>query len=284
MKSTKRAFTLIELLVVIAIIAILAAILFPVFAQAKQAAKGAASLSNVKQIGTASFIYSSDADDVFVSQFAGAANSYGWQQSWIMTTLPYMKSYDILKDPNDTTKLTTAFNSGPKFSYVANGILAGDCSATFTWKFRGVISRNGQDWYENGTRSQTQINRVAETVLFATRPSTVDNTDHAANLGKMEGVFGAYESVLDGTSSIDIKDGKGTLPGQSNGQFAAPVATYKGFISRAYAGRSPVTYTDGHAKSMNPEQTVDMGGGIADGNAGGCLQKRYLNQWDALRD
>jgi prepilin-type N-terminal cleavage/methylation domain-containing protein len=60
----KKAFTLIELLVVIAIIAILAAILFPVFSQAKEAAKKTASLSNVKQLGTALQLYLGDSDDV----------------------------------------------------------------------------------------------------------------------------------------------------------------------------------------------------------------------------
>jgi prepilin-type N-terminal cleavage/methylation domain-containing protein len=64
----RRAFTLIELLVVIAIIAILAAILFPVFAQAKVAAKKTADLSNLKQIGTASMIYTADNDDVYMQQ------------------------------------------------------------------------------------------------------------------------------------------------------------------------------------------------------------------------
>jgi prepilin-type N-terminal cleavage/methylation domain-containing protein/prepilin-type processing-associated H-X9-DG protein len=59
----RRGFTLIELLVVIAIIAILAAILFPVFAQAKLAAKKSAGLSQMKQIGTAVQMYSTDYDD-----------------------------------------------------------------------------------------------------------------------------------------------------------------------------------------------------------------------------
>jgi len=60
-----RAFTLIELLVVIAIIAILAAILFPVFAQAKAAGKKAVCVSNLKELGLAFYMYSSDNDDNF---------------------------------------------------------------------------------------------------------------------------------------------------------------------------------------------------------------------------
>ena len=63
LSTMRKAFTLIELLVVIAIIAILAAILFPVFAQAKLAAKKTKSLSNVKNIGTATQIYYADNDD-----------------------------------------------------------------------------------------------------------------------------------------------------------------------------------------------------------------------------
>jgi prepilin-type N-terminal cleavage/methylation domain-containing protein len=76
----KRAFTLIELLVVIAIIAILAAILFPVFAQAKEAAKKTQTLSNLKQLGTATNIYVTDYDDnlPLSMRYNQAAGEWWW--------------------------------------------------------------------------------------------------------------------------------------------------------------------------------------------------------------
>jgi prepilin-type N-terminal cleavage/methylation domain-containing protein len=106
LKSTK-AFTLIELLVVIAIIAILAAILFPVFAQAKASAKATASLSNCKQIGTASIIYSTDFDDyaVLSQSYASTPNKYSAPVAgnhitiWTALVQPYMKSFDLIDDP-----------------------------------------------------------------------------------------------------------------------------------------------------------------------------------------
>jgi len=125
-RRESSAFTLIELLVVIAIIAILAAILFPVFAQAREKARGAACLSNNKQISAAVMMYAQDYDETYpkaaapyycVNYPTTTRNYCSWQGQ----ILPYVKSIDIFKCPSGTYEATYVAKDGKTYADIYNG-------------------------------------------------------------------------------------------------------------------------------------------------------------------
>ena len=107
----RRGFTLIELLVVIAIIAILAAILFPVFSRAREKARTAACQSNLKQIGLAIRMYTSDWDELLPGwgcRVAQPLSDYdpNAEPVWVdmhpfMRIYPYVKNRELYICPSD---------------------------------------------------------------------------------------------------------------------------------------------------------------------------------------
>jgi prepilin-type N-terminal cleavage/methylation domain-containing protein len=169
----RRGFTLIELLVVIAIIAILAAILFPVFAQAKDAAKKTQSLSNQKQIATASLIYSGDHDDVFPMSAYFRAPDPGDPRPVVFSVYdaiePYLKNKQIFVSPSDqqpgqdwkarlnALNLTIPAGGAQYASYIPNLGLFGEnfCSAPVAALRKSTP-----------TNSQSSLPDVVGTILF----------------------------------------------------------------------------------------------------------------------
>ena len=81
--DSKAAFTLIELLVVISIIGILAALLMPALAQSKERGRRAVCLSNMKQFGAATAMYSSDfGEKIMTMANQSYPNPINYQPGW----------------------------------------------------------------------------------------------------------------------------------------------------------------------------------------------------------
>ncbi len=247
----RSAFTLIELLVVIAIIAILAAILFPVFAQAKLAAKKTASLSNVKNLGSAYQIYLGDNDDTTVSIWGttdGTNCDYtqnkfaGCGIEWWIPVHPYFKSIDLIysSERNSPENLATTSSSARyRQSFGAKRLSAyGYNWGPFGWRGGGLLQAQEAVGSMNRGKSATSVVEPAKTFVFGdtydTPRSTVgmgfaaDEFDGNSNAELRYGASFNY-AFLDGHAKAMRVTG-GRLPGAFNGRFirVADVNTFNG--------------------------------------------------------
>ena len=92
-KTASSPFTLIELLVVVAIIAILTAIFLPALRGARERAAATTCLSNLKQHGTANFLYGADYDNhiPFVPGWGGGTYPCGgWGSTYLWVISPQL--------------------------------------------------------------------------------------------------------------------------------------------------------------------------------------------------
>ena len=271
----RKAFTLIELLVVIAIIAILAAILFPVFAQAKTAAKRTAELSNLKQITVAALIYSGDSDDVFpttsVYNFTFQADRF-----WPNRILPYTKNAEIIRSPLDSRlKDDPTSPWGPWLSVASNSFSGGSYGTEVqNDASQGVFglqqSESGWDsFFRNAAVSQTQITKVAETVMLAPKYSR-DIAKTSFNwLGQNTSyvwLTNVYMWDCSPDANYYCDEGSGIPNGIREATFGGAARNYpkgnRGGVSEPSSSDSGkgttsvnFAFADGHAKSMRAEAT-----------------------------
>ncbi len=92
-RGQSDAFTLIELLVVMAILGILAAILLPALSKSKIRAEALTCANNLKQLGTAWFLYADDNRDELVNNH-GVPETLSRRQTWANNVEDWLASDD----------------------------------------------------------------------------------------------------------------------------------------------------------------------------------------------
>lgn len=281
----KKAFTLIELLVVIAIIAILAAILFPVFAQAKAAAKKTASMSNIKQLGTAIIMYEGDVDDIY--PIGMGVNWWAPRDGgWTVDTVPYIKSYALLLDPSDTKDkstwdgwMKTASDVLP-ISYAANGAMAWDNNVA-GFKCYGVMGLHQDGWGAGiftKSASASSVVRPAETIVLAAR----FRGNNVYGMGPIILGLDIFDYTWAGGAAGLTPDGAAVDRAgrtRTGGSYKSQDTLVEfnqndhvGGVSVVYQNKTPFIYGDSHAKCVDPVSTNPDSG-----------TQPSKNQWDAYR-
>jgi prepilin-type N-terminal cleavage/methylation domain-containing protein/prepilin-type processing-associated H-X9-DG protein len=193
MKQKKLRFTLIELLVVVAIIAILAAILLPALNKAREKARQVVCASNLKQIGLAMELYSTDNDEFFPlhtswsnllgnigTSSAYSSSSFGFNDRPLNS---YLTTSEVAECPSDRgdalysniENCYTAFGTSYLVQWRSNNFRAGKVTsnskpmhlsdmvnnpstklllAEWTWHGNRKLSNPKSRWHNNGGSRQ----------------------------------------------------------------------------------------------------------------------------------
>jgi len=131
----RKGFTLIELLVVVAIIAILAAILLPALNKAREKARQSVCMNNLKQIGLAIHMYSTDYDGYILKLYPRidpVSNNNRWyvalgRLGYFDRPRPNLKYYQVLRPKEGIPILrcpsarVTSKNQRPQYAMNYNG-------------------------------------------------------------------------------------------------------------------------------------------------------------------
>ena len=272
-----NAFTLIELLVVIAIIAILAAILFPVFAQAREKARAISCMSNLRQIGFASAMYTQDNDETLPLGYTWDQNNGAWGgDMWTVSLQPYIQKMGPANGNIINGELTGIANvftcPSIHFTKDTNGNTVGN---TVAYGYNKNATTTG--WTTIGTLhtfpgvALASLKAPANLVTFADAaqidPKSDPNLITAGDAPCVDpsvltdAACGPFDLVPDkwvalGTSGWDL-----TLPGIDTG------GDYQNQVRRPHfrhLGTANAAFADGHAKAVRSGSYIARIGSQAD--------------------
>jgi len=231
----RRGFSLIELLVVIAIIAILAALLLPTLSRAKRAGQSTACKGNLRQLGIALTMFTSDTR---VYPFTADANT---TNTWYTALAPYYaNNFKIMQCPNFKgewpVEQALVFVMGNPYHRDPTDKKTRVAGVSYGYNGFGVGSANAQSWYLNlGLGMQVNPGQTMPAVKDFDVKSPADMIAIADSMPQP-----GYEYIYAFLLSINSKPSPERHNGGSNFSFAdGHVLTVKNqdFVSSGEANR-----------------------------------------------
>ncbi|MCX6970717.1 MAG: prepilin-type N-terminal cleavage/methylation domain-containing protein [Verrucomicrobia bacterium] len=222
-----HAFTLIELLVVIAIIAVLAALLFPALNGVLAKSKSVGCVSNLKQLYTASILWSQDHDNWQLQAYDPFDGSGG--PDWAYNLRPYLgiTNAPVGKRP-----------PGP-FACPASRYLV-----------------TGSAWYDYGINPVVNEHIPGTTITFPYSYKTFGMKEPATGLDVPSKIFFMGDCCSDPRTPAG-RAGRGRW-------INVYVAGGAGTMDARHSGKANVMYYDGHVEALDPWDTNKVPtGGVA---------------------